>query len=427
MVRSVHGRGHRTIHLLLAAVLAVTLGACSDDGVDAADDGQTVGEGDAYRATIRRTEGGVPHITGDSMTDVAFGQGWASGEDRTCDLADQVVKVSSQRARWFGPGEDDANVDSDVAWLAIGVAERSAQDWADTPTDVASLVTAFTDGWNAHLDEVGADGVGGWCAGEPWVRPLEPVEVYTYARAISVQASGGAVASYIPSAAPPGAADTDAEDEAASGAGAEVESAAWVAPTVASNGWAIGSDRSAGGGGMLVANPHFPWYGEARFWECHLTLPGELDVYGAALLGVPGVQMGFNRDVAWAHTFSKGHRFTMYRLDLVPGAPTSYRFGDEEREMTSATHSIEVLGDDGSLDSLDRTLWSTHHGPMVNLPLLGWGLETAFCYRDANLGNTRVFEQFLGMDRATSLDELKALSWLPDAVAEAVHAKVHQA
>ena len=66
---------------------------------------------------------------------------------------------------------------------------------------------------------------------------------------------------------------------------------------------------------MVVANPHFPWGGEARFWECHLTIPGELDVYGVSLLGTPGVQMGFNAGVAWAHTFSRGHRFTVQQLE----------------------------------------------------------------------------------------------------------------
>ena len=33
-----------------------------------------------------------------------------------------------------------------------------------------------------------------------------------------------------------------------------------------------------------------------------------------ALLGAPGVQMGFNEGVAWTHTFSRGHRFTLARL-----------------------------------------------------------------------------------------------------------------
>src|SRR5829696_8336660 len=122
---------------LLAIALIGGSAACSDDaGDDAAPRGELVGTGDTYEATIRRTSGGVPHITGDSMADVAFGQGWASGEDRTCDLADQVVKIRGERARWFGAGagagadDDDANVDSDFAWKAIGIADRAKDDWA---------------------------------------------------------------------------------------------------------------------------------------------------------------------------------------------------------------------------------------------------------------------------------------------------------
>ena len=415
MVRSVRvvgrGRGRRTVHLVVAGLLAVTAGACTDDGADDAD-GQTIGEGDDYRATIRRTDGGIPHITGSSMSDVAFGQGWASGEDRTCDLADQVVKVTSQRARWFGPGTDDANIDSDVAWLAMGIVDRAAEDWAETPEDVAVLVTAFTDGWNAHLDEVGADGVGGWCAGEPWVRPLEPVEVYTYARAISVLASGGAVASYIPSAAPPGAAAEEPTDEPADEAaagGADGEAAPLVSPPVASNGWAIGADRSAGGGGMLVANPHFPWEGELRFWEVHLTIPGEIDAYGVQLSGVPGIGIGFTDHVAWTHTVSDGNRFTAYRLDLVPGSPTTYRYGDETRDMTSTEHTIEVLGADGEVGEVARTTWATHYGPVIDFPGFGWTDEATITYRDGNIDNDEFLEQYLGMLTAEDLDEFIAV------------------
>jgi acyl-homoserine-lactone acylase len=66
----------------------------------------------------------------------------------------------------------------------------------------------------------------------------------------------------------------------------------------ASNGWAIGSERSASGRGMLLANPHYPWVGSNRFWEKHLIIPSQLDVYGVSLLGMPGVAIGFNRAVA---------------------------------------------------------------------------------------------------------------------------------
>ena len=159
----------------------------------------------------------------------------------------------------------------------------------------------------------------------------------------------------------------------------------------ASNGWALGGDATASGHGIVMANPHFPWYGEGRFWECHLTLPGELDVYGVSLLGTPGVQMGFNADVAWAHTFSNGHRFTLARLDLLPGEPTTYRHGDTRTTMTPTTYAVAAEVD-GTTTTVERTLWASHMGPMVNLPLLGWGLEVGFTYRDANLDNTSVIQ-----------------------------------
>ena len=391
------------------AALALMITACSDGGDDrapaeeAAPGGDVVGEGDTYEAVIRRTEGGVPHISGDSMADVAFGQGYASGEDRACDLADQIVKIRGERARWFGAGEEDANIDSDIAWRVMGVVDRASEDFDTASSGVRELVTAFVDGWNAHLDEVGADGLSGWCAGAEWVRPIDPVELYAYARSIAVQASGGAIADFIATAQPPDAAGgaADADDQAA----AVPSDAASSSPHAGSNAWAIGAERSAGGGGMLLANPHFPWEGELRFWEVHLTIPGELDAYGVQLSGLPGIGIGFTDSFGWTHTVADGNRFTAYTLDLVDGDPTGYRYGDEERAMTATDVTVEVLGDDGAVQEVTRTMWSTHYGPVIDFPGVGWTDEQALTYRDANIGDDEIFEQYLGMIQAADLDE----------------------
>jgi acyl-homoserine-lactone acylase len=364
-----------------------------------------VGRGDAYEATIRRTEGGVPHITGDSLADVAFGQGWASGEDRACDLADQVLKVRGERSRWFGPGEEDANLDSDVAWRHIGIFEQASTDWEDESRETVELITAFADGWNRHLDEVGVGGLSGWCAGAPWVRPVEPVEVYAYARSVALSASSGALVEFIATAEPPGAVPSGG-DAAAVAAGPPRP----LAGQAASNAWAIGADRSAdGGGGMLLANPHFPWEGERRFWEAHLTVPGEVDIYGAQLSGLPGIGIGFTDEFAWTHTVSAGNRFTAYRLQLVPGAPTTYLYGDEQRPMTPTDITVEVLRPDGAVERSTRTMWSSHYGPMLDFPGVGWTEETAMSFRDANLENDEFVDQYLGMLTADDLDEFVAV------------------
>ncbi len=400
--------GWRTVLAMLAALALVAgAGACSgdDDDVDDAageDARDVVGVGDTYRATIRRTSAGVPHISADSSADLAFGQGWASGEDRACDLADQVVKIRGERARWFGAGEGDANVDSDIAWKAIGILERASDDWEDASDDAVEVITAFTAGWNAQLDEVGADGLAGWCAGEEWVRPLEPVEVYAYARSVALHASSGAITGFIARAQPPQGAGGTTTSSPAEAAGTPVVPAPH---DLGSNGWAIGGERSADGGGMLVANPHFPWEGALRFWEVHLTIPGELDAYGVQLSGLPGIGIGFTENFAWTHTVSAGNRFTAYRLELVPGSPTTYVYGGGRREMTSKDVTVDVRGDGGRLGEVTRTMWSSHYGPIIDFPGFGWTDAATITYRDANLDNDEFIDQYLAMVQADDLDE----------------------
>ena len=63
---------------------------------------------------------------------------------------------------------------------------------------------------------------------------------------------------------------------------------------------------------------------------------------------------------------------------------------------------------------------------MLNLPLVGWGTETGFTYRDANIDNTAVLEQFLRMGMARDITELrkvfhevKGLPWVNTLAADA--------
>lgn len=426
-------RGARLIAALATVTLFAGLVACTNDSDESSADhrGEVVGSGHRYKATIRRTTDGVAHISGATVADAAFGQGYASGQDRSCDLAEQVLKVRGERARWLGPGAEDANINSDVAWRTIGIFQRATKDWADFPDQ--SAVTAFTDGWNAHLAEVGADHIVGWCRGADWLRPVKPVELYAYARSVTLLASSGTLAKYIPTARPPGTpapapvapptttttAPTTTTGATTTAGATTARAAALDAGTasgdtdgeaLASNGWAIGSARSTDGGGILVGNPHFPWEGELRFWESHLTVPGKVDIYGVQLSGLPGIGIGFTKNFGWTHTVSAGNRFTAYRLSLVPGSPTSYRYGNEVRAMTPVQNTIAVLGADGKVSKVERTTWRSHYGPIINLPGFGWTADAAISYRDANIDNDEFLEQYLETMTARSLDDLQKIS-----------------
>jgi acyl-homoserine-lactone acylase len=372
-----------------------------------------------YQAEIRRTTNGVPHITGDTPADVAYGQGWASGEDHGCTLIDQILKVTSTRSIALGPGAEGENVDSDFAWEAIGIAEIAAADFENASSDVVEQFEAFTAGWNDQLADVGGEQLTGWCGGADWVRPITAVEVYAYARSVALQASSSALGDFIGTAQPPAAEPAamrtgigttpdspaiDLDQFAAADLGLVGDDG------LASNGWAIGRERAAGNdGGLLLANPHFPWEGELRFTEVHLTVPGRADVYGAQLLGLPGVGIGFTEGVAWTHTVSAGKRMTGYLLSLDPASPTSYLVDGQSVPMTSSDESIEILRPDGTVDTETRTLWRSEYGPIIDFPGIGWTDTNVLSFRDANLDNEEFIEQYARMPEIQSIADLQAL------------------
>ncbi len=358
-----------------------------------------LGDG-TYEARIRWTTHGVPHISAADTASLSFGQGWACARDHLPTIADQVLKVRSERAAHFGPGELDRHRSSDLGYLSLGVRHRAEAMPGSQPPEVVAMVEAYAAGINTWLAEHGTADLPAWCAGAPWIRPISALDLFTLYVDLAIIASGRNLAEYIGAARPPGA------------PGPTMPAGGLPEPGLGSNGWALGGDATSTGRGMVVANPHFPWYGEARFWECHLQVPGDLDVYGAALIGTPGIQIGLNRTVAWTHTFSRGSRFTAYKLELPDGDPTSYRYGGEQRAMSTAEHTIQVLGDDGERQVETHTLWSSHYGPMVALPFLGWGDTHAFTYRDANIDNDRFLQLVLAMGRADGVPGLR------DAMAE---------
>lgn len=349
-----------------------------------------------YEAEIRRTTHGVAHIRGASVPDVVFGQAYAIANDHLPTIADQLLKTRSERALHFGRGENDRHVNSDLGYLALGVTPWASRMLETQPDHVVSVVEAYAAGLNRWLEDHGTDGLPEWCRGVDWIRAVDALDLFRLYADMALMASGRNLAEFVGAAQPPGAPPVGHP----------------VGPLLpddhpSSNGWALGGEVTEGGRGAVVANPHFPWYGDGRFWECHLTVPGELDVYGVCLLGVPGVQIGFNRDVAWTHTFSAGQRFTFYSLTLDPSDPTRYVYGNRIREMTSKVMVIDVRSANASVERAERTLWSSHYGPILDVPLLGWSEAMAFSLADVNNGNDRFLTQYLAMGTATGVESLR--------------------
>ena len=361
--------------------------------------GETFGDV-RYEAEIRRTEHGVAHIKAADLGGLGFGQGYACAADHLPTICDQVTKASAQRSAYLGTGVFNEHLNSDLGYSILGTRAQGERMAATQGDDIQAIVRGYVAGCNAWLAEAGREALPEWCRDAAWIRPLTAEDLFTMYADMALMASGRNLASWIGTAVPPGGDATQPHATAPS---------EWsdLPPSPGSNGWAIGRAHSAGGGGLVMANPHFPWNGDGRFWECHLTIPGQLNVYGASLIGTPGVQIGFNERIAWTHTFSRGHRFVLYRLALAD-SPTQYRYGDDVRDMESVEHTITVRDADGSLTDQTFTRHVSHYGPIVDVPMLGWSATDAYAIKDANAGNDRMLAQFLALDFAQSVDEVKS-------------------
>src|ERR1044072_8775691 len=87
-----------------------------------------------YRAEIRRTTGGVPHIKAKDFGSLGYGFGYAYAQDQICEYASMMVTVKAQRSRYFGPDASSpnggTNLQSDFFWQRIKderTVERLAQ------------------------------------------------------------------------------------------------------------------------------------------------------------------------------------------------------------------------------------------------------------------------------------------------------------
>lgn len=351
----------------------------------------------SYRAEVRRTTGGWVHVKANDYGALGFGYGYAHAQDQLCELAEIVVTVNAQRSRYFGP--EDGNLESDFFYQRIKdmrtVQKLVRRRAPHGPSKVVrNTVKGFVAGFNAYLRRTARP--------DPrcrrYVRPITALDMYRRYYQLGLRASSGNFRTEIVAAKPPRGNATTAR---------AVDPLAFERRLdgLGSNAFGIGRDGANGERALVLGNPHFPWQGSERWYELHLTIPGKLDVIGAALQGVPAVNIGFTRGVAWSHTVSTARRFTPYELDLRRGRPTEYVVDGRNVKMRKRTVRVRVRG--GGVRR--HTFYETRWGPVFSFELAGltWGTEHAYALADVNADNFRLLNQWAEYDKAQSVADLR--------------------
>jgi len=413
----------RNIWLAATAVLLIT--ACSDSS----DDPVARAE---FLAEIRRTEYGIPHIQADDWKGLGYGYGYAYAQDNYCVTMRQVVFGTGRSAELMG--EDEGSVESDLLSVFINGDKASFEEQVvnELPQFAIDVAEGFTAGMNRYLAETGVENLPEGdlgCRNAEWVYPFDAVDYWMFLRKISlwgssdqaifrrallsVEGPSPAAAAVMPS--------VDVITEALAG----VAAAGTPERELGSNALALGRDATSSGRGILLGNPHQPWFGDGAWYQVHLTIPGVYNAAGAALHGTPIIGIGFNRDVAWSHTVSYANRFSLYELALNPNNPLQYDYNGEWRDIEQETVEVLAKQADGSMETRSYTFYTSQYGPIINLKneeslLDGWPMfnGSILAFRDANLDTgPRFVRQWAEKAMATSLAEyVDALSLIGNPV-----------
>lgn len=388
----------------------------------------TFDEDGLLEANIRRTDFGVPHIKANNLESVAFGIGYAYSEDNYCMLMDIITRYNSERSQHFGPDKvpgsgDSLNLITDFGYLALGIREQAIMGYDGLSDETKAMLSGYTKGANHYLASTGTEQLDPNCANGPWVKPIDHIDMLTALLGTALLPGSGQFLAPIFLAAPPGMpfAPTPIVANNQKAPKALDHHIAFDLPTrettgPASNAWAIGKDKSESGMGLLLANPHFPHTGLLRFWQFHSTVPGVMDVMGASLSGTPGiVNIGFNKNIAWTHTFSTAEHFIVYELALDQSDATglSYVKDGQTHSITEKQLTIQVAVAPGVTLPFSKKVYFSDFGPVIVIPeALTWGTDSqgrqvAYAIKDVNKENFDIVDHWLAMNSARNMDEFK--------------------
>ncbi len=128
-----------------------------------------------------------------------------------------------------------------------------------------------------------------------------------------------------------------------------------------SNAWAVNASRSENGYPLLANDPHLAMPQPSRWYLMHLSR-GSHDVSGVTIPGIPVVVIGHSGALAWGLTNAMLDDVDFYAERMDSSKPGHYLHDGRSLPVTLRTETIYV----GAADSIEFTVRSTIHGPVVN-------------------------------------------------------------
>lgn len=409
---------------------------------------------------------GVPHVYAKNDLDLFYASGYLQGRDRLFALDIFRRQAMGRYAEVFG----EAGASADIQALALGFPKRGVQvveALAEEQPGDHNLLIAFTEGLNRRVAEVRAgqgDVPPEYAALGFEPEPFTPQELmaigvriqFGYSSTLEFKLLNSFYTKLNPAVAAASNVMTPGSDTFVMSQGAEVISKAEGPlaqtpredkreasddPALAqvdaealralfeglsryrrdldvgegSNGWTVNGAHTFNGRPMLANDSHGGLDDPNTLYMMHLNsrdAGGRFDVIGLAFLGIPGIQLGHNRKLAWGATTHFADQMDLWSVRVAAGVAT---IGEQKIEVTETPLTYRVRLEDGSFETREIKAREVEGygvllpGELLPVPkalLLGSGRELLINWPGFQMKLSEL-SMFLGLDRAETLGEFK--------------------
>ena len=326
---------------------------------------------------VRFDERGVPHVTANSLVDLATALGWLHANDRMTQLELGRRSASGRLSELIG----DATLAADERARHLRLRETAEQHLAASNAESRAVLEAYARGVNAWLErQAGSLPPELFLLGvepEPWT-PVDSLcfhmlmardlslyrdeEQRRFGWLVGLELAWTRELAQLPNLEPAAEIDLIAKqlrrELEAHSAPAESTDAAATGGSRGSNNWALGASRTATGRPIVAGDPHLGLALPSLWYQATLRAP-DYEATGMTLPGLPIIVIGQTQDLGWSFTNTELDVSDVYFEELGPDG-LSVRRGDAWQPLARERQTIHSKDGDHEL-----LLLSTDLGPFT--------------------------------------------------------------
>lgn len=133
-----------------------------------------------------------------------------------------------------------------------------------------------------------------------------------------------------------------------------------ISSGIGSNNWAVGPKKSATGNSILCNDPHLFLTLPSIWYEQQIVTP-DINVYGVTFPGIPGVVIGFNKDICWGVTNAGWDVMDWYKITWKDSTKSQYKLDGQWKDTEKRIEIIKVKAGKDVIDTVYITKW----GPII--------------------------------------------------------------